>query len=96
MAEDSYLCRPTTGDRRVPPSELREYRNSNRFLGPCCLCPLFAVDGAFTEAAMFIETSGPFSGEYVAKCAKGECGFTGQSSYPLWLEEDAYSYLFVC
>jgi hypothetical protein len=65
--------KPSTVDGRVTPSALRKYRQSHRFLGPCCFCPLFNQDsrGAFVEAAMFIETSGPFCGEYVAKCAKG-------------------------
>src|ERR1700722_18953962 len=64
---------------RVPPCSLREYRESHRFLGPCCLCPLFvpSSQGVFTEVAIFITASGPFSGEYVAQCAKGECGYLG-------------------
>lgn len=35
---------------------------------------------------MFIETIGTHSGLYVAKCAKNECGYYGQSSPPLTLE----------
>jgi hypothetical protein len=74
------LHRPAVGGARVVPSALRKYRESHRFLGPCCLCPLFAQDGrsVFVEAAIFIAISGPDAGYYVAKCAKGECGYLGQ------------------
>ena len=82
------LHRPMNQQERVPPSELREHRQSHEFLGPCCLCPLFVPNGkrVFTEAAMFIAASGPFSGEYVAQCAKGECGYLGQSPFLSWIE----------
>lgn len=77
---------------RVVPSALREHRQSHRFLGPCCLCPLLAEDpddrGVFTEAAILIATSGLFFGEYVAMCAKGQCGYIGQ------LPLDSQSYYF--
>jgi hypothetical protein len=33
------------------------------------------------EAAMFIKTKGPFSGKYIARCAKEECGYFGQSLF---------------
>jgi hypothetical protein len=64
----------------VVPSSLQEYRTAHQFIGPCCLCPLFEPEGRaiFTEAAIFIATFGPFAGEYVAKCAKGDCGYLGQ------------------
>lgn len=72
--------RPVRDTERVVPSELEEHRKSHQFLGPCCLCPLFEPQGRpiFTEAAIFIATSGPFAGEYIAKCAKGDCGYLGQ------------------
>lgn len=76
-------CRPVSlreGDRVVP-SSLRKHRLTNRFLGPCCLCPLLERNGppVFTEAAMYLATSGPFHGQYIARCAHGVCGYIGQS-----------------
>ena len=60
---------------------LCEHCLTHQFLGPCCLCPLFEAYGqwVFTEAAMFIAMAGPYSGEYVVQCAKGECGYSGGS-----------------
>jgi len=77
--------RPTSENKRVTPTALYDHRQSHQFLGPCCLCPLFAQDGrgAFVEAAILIETLGPHSGQYVAKCAQGQCGYLGQSPYSL-------------
>jgi hypothetical protein len=82
--------RPVDNHGRVVPSSLREYRRSHEFLGPCCLCPLFARNAetrVFTEAAMFVAPSGQFSGEYVAQCAKGECGYLGQLAFELCTDE---------
>ena len=75
------LSRPTNGEERVTPSALREHRQTHQFLGLCCLCPLFAPNGqgVYVEAAMYLATSGPFAGEYVAQCATGECGYLGGS-----------------
>jgi len=75
--------RPVIDQKRVVPSELRDHRLSHRFLGPCCLCPLFAQNdrAVFVEAAILIETSGPFSGRYIAKCAEEKCGYLGRSLY---------------
>jgi hypothetical protein len=75
--------RPTVGNELVHPSALHDHRQSYRFLGPCCLCPLLAQSGrgVYTEAAILIETSGLYCGEYVAKCVNGECGYIGQSPY---------------
>ena len=65
---------------------------SNEFLGPGCFCSVFVPrdQAVFTEAAIFILTSGPFSGEYVAQCAKGECGYLGQSCFLLKIEPGAH------
>jgi hypothetical protein len=35
---------------------------------------------------MFIATSGAFSGEYVAQCAKGDCGYVGQPPVCILIE----------
>jgi hypothetical protein len=79
------LYRPLNGQGRVIPSSLQEHHQSHQFLGSCCLCPLFELEGQaiFAEAAMYITTSGLFSGEYTAQCAKGECGYLGQSLFSL-------------
>jgi hypothetical protein len=79
------LYRPLNGQGQVTPSLLQEHCRSHRFLGPCCLCPLFELEGQaiFAEAAMYVATSGPFSREYIAQCAKGECGYLGQSLFSL-------------
>jgi hypothetical protein len=86
------LHRPLDGHQRVPPSLWRDYRESNEFLGPGCFCSVFVPrdQAVFTEAAIFISTSGPFSGEYVAQCAKGECGYLGQSCFLLKIEPGAH------
>ena len=65
---------------RVNPEAFRHYRRFRDFLGPCCLCPIFMRKGdeKYIEAAVFVSTSGTYSGEYVAQCAKGECGYLGQ------------------
>ncbi|OBZ76256.1 hypothetical protein A0H81_01031 [Grifola frondosa] len=64
------------GGRRVTPSALRERRMTYKFTGPCCLCPNATPDeGHYTEAATLIAIEGPCSGEYVAMCAKGSCGY---------------------
>lgn len=72
--------RPVINGRRVAPSALLDYRCTHKFLGPVCLCALFPRSGytTGTEAAMFFETTGPYSGEFVAKCAKNSCGFLGR------------------
>jgi hypothetical protein len=71
------------GGHRVAPSDLRDHRLSHQFLGPCCLCPLRSAERPrFVEAAIFVVKSGRFSGEYVAECALGECGYFGK----LWIK----------
>lgn len=66
---------------RVVPSDLPLHRDSHRFLGPCCLCPLFIPNsqGLYVETSMAYETSGFYSGQFVAKCAQNECGYFGES-----------------
>lgn len=76
-----YWTRPVhDGRARVVPSALREYRRSHEFRGPCCLCPLAIPSSeaaVYTEAAIFIATSGPLAGHYVAQCAKDRCEYLG-------------------
>jgi hypothetical protein len=82
---ECVLCRPLNdAGQRVPPSELCSHRLSHRFLGPCCLCPV-TMEGeiTFTEAAIFMATSGHCTGHYIARCARGNCGYFGKPySYP--------------
>lgn len=64
---------------RVKPSDLQDYRQSHRMLGPCCLCPMQdATQPDFVEAAMYMITVGLLSGEYVASCARNRCGYFGE------------------
>ncbi|KIM73385.1 hypothetical protein PILCRDRAFT_15292 [Piloderma croceum F 1598] len=65
---------PVTSDgRRVFPSNLLDYRNFYDFRTPCCLCAINGV--SFTESAIYVAVRGPYSGEYVAGCASGVCGY---------------------
>ncbi|KAI0710853.1 hypothetical protein C8Q76DRAFT_694847 [Earliella scabrosa] len=60
----------------IAPGSLRQTRMRLDFLGPSCLCTSLrggVVIGV--EAAILIEVSGPWSGEYVAKCAEASCGY---------------------
>jgi hypothetical protein len=68
---------------RVTPSDLLAHRGSHEFKGPCCMCA--ASQGAnptaaapYTEASIFVPAEGPFSGEYVAACAHGNCRYWGE------------------
>ena len=76
--------RPVNTDgERIPPSALSEHRLSHRFLGPCCLCPVItpAPRGGwpeFIEAAILMATGGRLSGQYIAACARGRCGYIGE------------------
>ena len=79
---DIWSARPTnavTGER-ITPSGMDDHRLTHRFLGPCCLCPLeHTGQYAFTEAAMVMETSGRYVGQYVASCACDSCGYYGKT-----------------
>jgi hypothetical protein len=76
MQQLTFIHRPTDDElERVPPSELPAHRESHVLENPYCLCLLFG--SCPKEIAIFIETAGAYSGEYVAKCAKNECGYFG-------------------
>lgn len=64
---------------RVTPSNLTDHRISHRFLGPCCICPAI-IEGRteFTEASFAMLISGRRAGQYVARCASGECKYIGE------------------
>ena len=84
--DNSHIMdRPTDNNRRrVPPSDLPDYRNSHELNNPYCFCSLFvkSVRATRNEIAILIETVGAYSGEYVVKCAKNECGYFGESMPP--------------
>ncbi|KAK7016540.1 hypothetical protein R3P38DRAFT_3184960 [Favolaschia claudopus] len=67
---------PVEGGRRIPPSDLAEYRRTRIFHNPRCLCSLHELDSAhFVESVIFLVTSGALAGEYVAGCAEGVCKY---------------------
>ncbi|KAF6756507.1 hypothetical protein DFP72DRAFT_1066854 [Ephemerocybe angulata] len=84
LAEWAWPAFGETGER-VPPDALEEYRRKHHFKAPCCLCAI--VEEEYTEATIGVVESLPMPhadpdrnrpimhGEYVASCAKGECGY---------------------
>lgn len=78
-SSQSLLTRPAIGDRRAHPSEIRNIRTLYQVLGPCCNCPLKDEQAPdFVEAAVYMPSSGPYAGQYVAACAKDNCGYLGE------------------
>ncbi|KAF8340244.1 hypothetical protein F5887DRAFT_1077042 [Amanita rubescens] len=78
LAEEEFLGLPIKDGARVPPDGLRQYRQTHEYLGPGCLCPLlerFSKKAPYKEAAMYLAIDGPYKGEYVAECAKHQCGY---------------------
>src|ERR1700742_4542741 len=76
------VTRPVHGVERVTPDALHIYRRNHKFLGPCCLCPLFwpgTKETHYTEAAIYLPVQGLYKGEYVAECAESKCGYLGKS-----------------
>jgi hypothetical protein len=71
------VARPVTRlGTRVAPSELSSYRDEHDFRMPCCLCVIGATDeNSYMECAIYLATSGPYSGEYVAGCTSGRCAY---------------------
>lgn len=69
------VARPVTqSGTRVAPSELSSYRDEHDFRMPSCLCVIGAADeNSYMECTIYLATSGPYSGEYVAGCASGRC-----------------------
>ena len=75
LESDIQLHRPTheQPEAHVMPSVLHEYRQNHQFLGPCCLCPLLALQSEgleFVEAAIYVPSCGPYAGECIAQCAR--------------------------
>ena len=64
----------------MTPSDLPAHRLAHAMRGPCCMCPLRQqCEDNFMEAAIYMVNRGHFAGEYVATCAKGDCGYFGDS-----------------
>jgi hypothetical protein len=61
---------------RVTPADLGDYRKSHKFRAPSCLCASDGIDAVYTESAIFMAVGGEHSGEYLAVCAMGRCGYT--------------------
>ncbi|KAM6490167.1 hypothetical protein JOM56_014361 [Amanita muscaria] len=69
---------PVSEGARVPPAELRQYREAHQYLGPGCLCPLLeplSEEPVFREAAIYLTWFGRYEGEYIAECAKSQCRY---------------------
>lgn len=70
------------GSARVEPSNLEEHRRHFDFQAPSCLCAL--LEGTeYTESRIRVVFEGERSGLYVAECAEGRCGYSGE---PLSIE----------
>lgn len=64
------------GIRSIPRALYRELYD---YKAPCCICALDTLGAVYTESAVYIAHSGPYTGEYVAGCATGSCGYLGES-----------------
>ncbi|KIJ69918.1 hypothetical protein HYDPIDRAFT_104581 [Hydnomerulius pinastri MD-312] len=60
---------------RVTPDGLVGHRQTHHFLGPGCLCSSQSIDGTFTEALIFMVTTGQHAGKWVAACAMHRCKY---------------------
>jgi hypothetical protein len=91
------IFRPCYESARVHPSALCNYRASYEMLGPCCLCPMAEGNVQdYVEAAIYQATSGPFSGEYVASCARDRCGYFGGSFLAFEFHDVIHNLKFQC
>jgi hypothetical protein len=70
---------------RVKPCNLLEYREQHHFRAPQCLCPLLqkpgSGEGLIIETAILVKISRTHRNptiEYVAECASGRCGYSGE------------------
>jgi hypothetical protein len=61
--------------RRVTPSTLSDHRITYQFKAPCCVCAENSPTADYIETAIYVATSGPYFGEYVAGCALNKCGY---------------------
>jgi hypothetical protein len=78
VADHSPSVRPTMGGSRVKPCDIEDYRSTHQMNRPSCLCPMIYLNGLdIVESTIRVCTTGPFAGEYVATCAREECGYPG-------------------
>lgn len=63
---------------RITPTMLLDYRTDYEFKAPCCLCACNSFGIGYTECAIYIPLHGNYSGEYVAGCATGICGYLSE------------------
>ncbi len=76
---NSLYFRPIDGGgERVKPGVLAAYRDIYNFRAPCCLCAV--ANGGYSESAIYIALDGQYAGEYVAGCAKAECGYSSNQT----------------
>lgn len=61
---------------RLPVCYFAGYRATHHLVFPCCLCAKFLGD--VTESAVYIASTGPYRGFWVASCAQDLCDFTGE------------------
>ncbi|KAG2752736.1 hypothetical protein P692DRAFT_20695335, partial [Suillus brevipes Sb2] len=73
-------CWPADGKgRKVPPSDLEDYRAKYDFRYPCCVCADSGRKAAYIEAAVYPwwnETANEI--DWIARCASNTCGYQGQ------------------
>jgi hypothetical protein len=86
---DQSGVRPSTIFARIHPTDFEEHRTSHQVVGPGCFCPKIDSNAPdFVESAMYIVDSGPFTGEYVAACAKDRCKYFGEPVKILSINSD--------
>jgi hypothetical protein len=72
-------CRPIAdGGSRLPPSDFDAHRVDHDFRAPSCLCASDSPRNGYSECAVFVSLTGEYSGEYIAGCPYGRCGFVGE------------------
>jgi len=77
------MWRPVTKEgMRVAPSDLAQYCVSHQFRAPCCLCACIVIGSRYTESAIYLASAGQYSGEFVAGCASGSCGYLSMTASP--------------
>jgi len=73
-------ARPSTIEGRINPSDLHEHCRTYNVLAPTCIFPamLEASLPDAVESAIYMPTHGPYTGLYVATCARDRCLYVGK------------------
>lgn len=66
---------PIVDQKRLPPSDFEQHSITHDFQNPCCFCAASATGISYTESVVCLDIDGPYSGEYVARCAIGGCKY---------------------